>query len=148
MLIFLCFPPPGLLYVPSSISEGAGKQEVHQQGQRRVPTTAGEEQHRREKEPGQGSAEDHADPAEGPAAPGGKPEAAAADRTTDTGAGHSQTHPVAAAPPRSGGWSNRGNGYLEADARLSWYSWQVVGWRSDHRVEIVPLGCTKSQIKA
>lgn len=141
----MCFPPPGLLHVPPPISEGTGKQEVHQQGQRGVSTAAREEQHRREEEPGQGSAADHADPAEGPAAPGGKPEAAAADRTTDTGAGHSQTHPVAAAPPRSRGWSNRGNGYLEADAHLSWCSCQVVGWRSDHRVEIFPFSCTKCQ---
>lgn len=129
MHVFIWFfsPPPGLLHVPPSISKGTGKQAVHQQGQRRVPTAAREEQHRGEEEPGQGPEEDHADPAEGPAAPGGKPEAAAADRTTNTGAGHSQTHPVSAAPPRSRGRGNRGDGCLEADARLGWFSRQAGG---------------------
>lgn len=94
----LCCSPAGLLFLPSSNSADPVKQKEHQQGQCRVSAAAREEQHCCEKEPGQGPPEDPADPAEGPAAAGGKPEAAVEDRATDTGTGHSETYPVTAAP--------------------------------------------------
>lgn len=110
----MCFWPPGLLLLPPASSAGPGQQEEHQQGQHRVPTATREEQHRCEEEPGQGPQEDPADPAEGPAAAGGKPEAADEDRAADTGAGHSQTHPVTAAPARSRGGSSRRVQHLDS----------------------------------
>lgn len=91
----------GFLPFPAAHPEGPGDQEKHQQGQRRVPPAARKEQHRSEEEPGQGPQEDPADPAEGPAAAGGKSEAADEDRTAHPGAGHSETHPVTAAPAGS-----------------------------------------------
>lgn len=115
---YLWFWPPGLCFFPPANSAGPGKQEEHQQGQCRVSPEAREEQHRCEKEPGQGPQEDPADPAEGPAAAGGKPEAADADRAADTGAGHSQAHPVTAAPAWSWGGGSAGVWYLEFYAHL------------------------------
>lgn len=89
---------PGLLSLPAAHGTSPNDQEKHQQGQRRVPPETRKEQHCSEEEPGQGSSEDPSDPAEGRAAAGGEPEAADENRTADTGAGHSETHPVTAAP--------------------------------------------------
>lgn len=111
---FICvWDPPGLLFLPYAKHEGVHAQEEHQQGQRRVPPEAREEQHRCEEEPGQGPQEDPADPAEGRAAAGREPEAADEDRAANTGAGHSQTHPVAATPAGSRGRSSRGVQHLK-----------------------------------
>ncbi|KAK2858596.1 hypothetical protein Q5P01_003216 [Channa striata] len=79
----------------------------------RVPAEAREEQHRCEEEPRQSPQEDPADPAESRAAAGGEPEAADKNRTADTGAGHSQTHPVTATSAGSRRWRGRRVQYVK-----------------------------------